>query len=277
MTAFSPPGKGNHQTNIRIDSQRLVSSFGRAYQRQFWNGLGFSYSRIRSDIYPKGQESDEPNLYTFLMMESWKFSKGLLLTVFMTGLISFLVLGFAYQQNRSSEILTGVIGGLTIILGMITAEWLRSCREQVEVTRIRSHELLSLMHQYLFNFEEFMQNPYSKEHTHHMEEVNRIYYALRFLTLTTRWPQPNAGKIRDAARILFTKLIALQSDAEENGHIWSLEKRMPLMFEVRQIAGLIWMRTAEEIVDFQSEINNYRESPKNDGLPFGWTKSVPNP
>ena len=210
-------------------------------------------------------------------MESWKFSKGLLLTAFITGLIWFLLLGFAYQQHRSSEILTGVIGGLTIILGMITAEWLRSCREQVEFTRSRIDEVISLFEQFLYNFEELMQNPYSKEQTHQIDEANRIHSALSDLIRTTRWPQPNAGKIRDATRILYAKLLALQSDAFENGHIWSLEKRMPLVIEVHQIHRLIWMRTAEEVDDFQSEINKYRESPKNDGFPFGWTKSIPNP
>lgn len=211
------------------------------------------------------------------MMEVWKFSKGLLITVFMTGLISFLVLGFAYQQDRSSEILTGVIGGLTIILGMITAEWLRSSREQVEVTRIRMHELMSLLQTFLYNFDEFMQNSFSKEQAHHIEEYNRINISLISLMNTTRWPQPNAGKIRDAARDLYTKLFALYSDAHENGHIWSLEKRMPLIFEANQISRLVWMRTEEEVVDFQVAIDKYRETPKNDGLPFRWTKSDPNP
>ena len=195
----------------------------------------------------------------------------------MTGLISFLVLGFAYQQDRSSEILTGVIGGLTIILGMITAEWLRSCREQVEFTRSSIHELLSLLQQYLYNFDEFMQDSFSKEHTHQIEEVGRIYYALNSLMRTTRWPQPNAGKIRDATRDLSAKLNALHSDAFENGHMWSLEKRMTLFSEVRQIARLIWMPTTEEVVDSQVETDKYRESPKNEGIPFAWTKRSPNP
>ena len=210
-------------------------------------------------------------------MESWKFSKGLLLTVFMTGLISFLVLGFAYQQHRSSEILTGVIGGLTIILGMIAAEWLRSSREQVEVTRIRIHELMSLLQTYLFNFDDFMQDSFSKEQAHHIEIYNRINISLISLIQTTRWPQPNAGKIRDAAGDLYTKLGALYSDAHENGHIWSLEKRMPLATEAVQISRLVWMRTAEDVVDFQVAMDKHRESPKNDGLPFRWTKRSPNP
>ena len=211
------------------------------------------------------------------MMESWKFSKGLLLTAFSTGLIWFLVLGFAYRQHRSSEILTGVIGGLTIILGMITAEWLRSCREQVEVTRRKHRELISVIDTFLYNFEEAMQNPYSKEQSHHFEEFNQIYSALESLIRTTRWPQPNAEKIRDAARILYAKLTALNRDAWENGHIWSLEKRLTLALEAFLIGRLIWMRTAEEVVDFEVEVDKHRESPKNDGLPFGLTKSVPKP
>ena len=211
------------------------------------------------------------------MKESWKFSKGLLLTAFITGLIWFLLFGFAYQQHRSSDILTGVIGGLTIILGLITAEWLRSCREQVEFTRSSIHELLSLLQQYLYNFDEFMQDSFSKEHTHQIEEVGRIYYALNSLMRTTHWPQPNARKIRDATRDLSAKLTALHSDAFENGHMWSLEKRMTLFSEVRQIARLIWMPTTEEVVDSQVETDKYRESPKNEGIPFAWTKSDPNP
>ena len=210
-------------------------------------------------------------------MESWKFSKGLLLTALITVLIWFLVLGFAYQQNRSSEILTGVIGGLTIILGMITAEWLRSCREQVEVTRIRHMEMLHVIDQFLYNFEEAAQNPYSKEQSHHIEEANRISSALSSLIQTTRWPQPNAGKIRDAALILSAKLTALGRDAWENGHIWNLEKRLTLAHEAFLIGRLIWMRTAEEVVDYEVEVDKFRESPKNDGLPFRWTKKSPNP
>lgn len=211
------------------------------------------------------------------MMELWKFSKGLLLTVFMMGLISFLVLGFAYQQDRSSEILTGVIGGLTIILGMITAEWLRSCREQVEFTRSRHRELVSVIDTYLYNFEEAAQDPYSKEQSHHLEELNQIISVLLSLIYTTRWPQPNAGKIRDAALSVFAKVDALTEDAWENGHIWSLEKRLTLGYEALMIGRLIWIRTAEDIVAYRVKVDKYRESPKNDGVPFGLTKRSPNP
>lgn len=71
------------------------------------------------------------------------------------------LLGFAYQRHRSSEILTGVIGGLTIILGMITAGWLRASREQIELTRSRFFELLTHLERYLYNFDEYMRDQYS--------------------------------------------------------------------------------------------------------------------
>ena len=203
--------------------------------------------------------------------------KGLLLTALITGLIWFLLLGFAYQQHRSSEILTGIIGGLTIILGMITAEWLRSCREQVEVTRIRFLELTSLLQKFLYNFDEFMRDPFSRENAHHIEDFNHIHSALNSLIRTTRWPQPNAGKIRAATRDLTAKLVALQIDAHENGHFWNLEKRMPLVLELSQIGRLIWARNPQEVVDFQVDVDKYRESSKNGGWPFGWTKNISSP
>ena len=210
-------------------------------------------------------------------MESWKFSKGLLLTALITGLVWSLLLGFAYQQHRASEILTGIIGGLTVILGMITAEWLRSCREQVEVTRIRYYELTSHLQPYLYHFDEFMQDPFSSEHAQRFDEFSRIFSALYSLIRVTRWPQPNAAKIREAARELTAKLSALQIDAHENGHMWNVEKRMPLVFELSEIGKLIWGRTPEEVDDFQVHVEKYRESPKNEGFPFGWSKSISNP
>lgn len=183
----------------------------------------------------------------------------------------FLLLGFAYQQHRSSEILTGVIGGLTIIFGMITAEWLRSSREQVELTRERYFELSSLLQNFLYNYHDFMQAPFSPEQSHQMENFNRIQITIGLIARTTRWPQPNAREIRERGLDLMAKLVALQSDAHENGHIWSLEKRMALFLELRQIAPLIWVRKPEEIDEFKKRSDNYRESPRNDAFPFGWS------
>ena len=208
------------------------------------------------------------------MIETWKFSKGILLTAFATAIVWFLLLGFAYQQHKSSEILTGVIGGLTVILGMITAEWLRSSREQVEVARQRFYELVSLLQKFLYKYDDFMQDPFSDEQAHRMEDFNRISSCLSLLVRTTRWPQPNAGKIREEALELMAKLSALQTDAHENGHIWKLEKRMELVFDQIKLRDLIWDRKTEDVADFKERTDKYRESPKNEGFPFGWTKKV---
>ena len=64
------------------------------------------------------------------MTSFWKFSKSTGLTLAITGIVGICVLVFAYHLHHYTEILSGVIGGLTIILGMVTAEWLRSSREE---------------------------------------------------------------------------------------------------------------------------------------------------
>lgn len=120
------------------------------------------------------------------MLEIWKFPKGIPLTALATATIWFLVLGFAYRQHRSSEILTGVIGGLTIILGKIRAAWLRSSREQVEVTRDRFFELMTHLERYLYNFDGFMQEPYSHEKSRHMEDFVLVFSSLSSMSRTTR-------------------------------------------------------------------------------------------
>ena len=211
------------------------------------------------------------------MIESWKFSKGLILTALITGLIWILLLGFAYKQNRSSEILTGVIGGLTIILGMLTAEWLRASREQVELARARLFELTSRLQDFLYNHPDFMHAPFSPEQSRQRENFERIQMTMNLIARTTRWPQPNAREIRDRSLDLLAKIVAMQTDAHENGHFWSLGKRMALFLEFREIAPLIWARKPEEIDEFKKRSDQYRESPQNAEFPFGWTNNTSNP
>ena len=209
-------------------------------------------------------------------METWRFSKGILLTAFATAAIWFLLLGFAYQQHRSSEILTGVIGGLTVILGMLTAEWLRASREQVELTRSRLFELTSRLQDFLYNYPDFMQAPFSSEQNRQRENFDRIQVTMGLIARTTRWPQPNASEIRAQGLDLMAKMAAMQMDAHENGHIWSVDKRMALFLEMRQIAPLIWARGPEEIDEFKKRVGQYRESPQSESFPFGWSKRASN-
>lgn len=210
------------------------------------------------------------------MIETWKFSKGILLTALATGIIWVAVVGFAYQKNRSSEILTGVIGGLTIILGMITAEWLRASREQVELTRTRQLELITYLDRYLYNFEDYMRDPLSHEQSRHAEDFIHVFSALALLARTTRWPQPNAKKIREVAVELHAKVQALHTDAFENGYIWSLDERMVVINDYNQFGPLIWARKAQADGDYMGRVDKYRKTQPNEGIPFAWIKKPSN-
>ena len=206
------------------------------------------------------------------MLETRKFSKGILLTCLITSIIWFLVLTYAWSQHRSSEILTGVIGGLTVILGMLTAEWLRTAREQVDLTRMRFEELMTHLEKVLYNFDDFVQDQFSEVGSRHWNDYNHVISSLIRLSRTTRWPQPNAIDIREAARDLLARMRALAMDAEENDHIWNLEERLELHLESRKLAGLIWAHEAEERDDFESLINKYRKTAPSVGIPVTWLK-----
>ena len=206
----------------------------------------------------------------------WKFSKGILLTVLVTAMLSFLILGYAYRQQRSSEILTGVIAGLTIILGMLTAEWLRTSRQQVELTRMRSVDLLTHLDRYLYNFEDYMQDPLSHEQSHHAEDFVHVFISLGGLARTTRWPQPNAKKIRKLALELHAKVGALQTDAFENGYIWSLDERLEVANDFVPFWRLIWARNLQANLEIKARVDKYRKTQSNEGIPFAWKKKTLN-
>lgn len=197
----------------------------------------------------------------------WKFSKGLLLSWLGTSIISFLVLGYAWSQHRSSEILTGVIGGLTVILGMLTAEWLRTAREQVELSRMRLLELMSHLNKVLHNFEDYFRDPYSEVGSRHMNDYNHVIASLRRLSRTTGWPQPNAIEIRSTSRDLLARMNALLRDAEENRYVWNLEERLEISVASKELIRLIWAQEKEERDDFESLVDTYRKTDPTTGNP----------
>ena len=200
------------------------------------------------------------SLYASLMMESWKFSKGFLLSWLGTSTISFLVLGYAWSQHRSSEILTGVIGGLTVILGMLTAEWLRTAREQVELSRMRLLELMSHLDKVLHNFEDYFKDPYSEVGSRHLNDYNHVIASLVRLSRTTGWPQPNAIEIRSASRDLLARMNALVKGAAENRYVWNLEERLEIASASKELIRLIWAHDKDERDDFESLVNTYRKT-----------------
>ena len=149
---------------------------------------------------------------------------------------------------------------------------LRSAREQVEMTRSRFYEMVTHIERFLYNFEEYMQDQFSHEQSRHMEDFIHVASPMNLLAQTTQWPQPNAKKIRVVALEVSAKLEALQSDADENGYIWTLEERMTIASDLFQLYPLIWNHKLEEIDVSRQRIVKYRKTPRNEGLRVAWKK-----
>ena len=210
------------------------------------------------------------------MNASWKFAKGTYLTLFVIGVTGIAVLLFAYHQKRYSEILTGIIGGTTIILGMVTAEWLRDSREQVERTKKQFDIILSNFKQVLYNAEFLLDEPYSEKYSVEYARLINIRTALFTLSSATKWPQPNARKIREVAGELEVQIFALYSDAVDSGYLWSVEKRYQLISESEKILGLILgVKNLEtSYAHFIKLTEKYRETPINSGFSHAWIKKL---
>ena len=210
------------------------------------------------------------------MFESWKFSKGSYLVIILTAGTGTLILGIAYRLRNFSEILSGVIGGLTIILGMLTAEWLRSSRQQIEETRASFMNLTLDLKRFLYSFDEFAVDQFSPQNYIFWEQYERCQVALLWLARSTRWPQPNAKKIRNLAQGLFIQFEAINADATENDYVWTMEERYELLAVLFQIRPLIWARTRDHGDEIRTRFETNRKTPRNDGLPLAWKRKSTN-
>ena len=208
------------------------------------------------------------------MTNIWKFSKSTSLTLAITGLAGILVLIFAYHLHHYTEILSGVIGGLTIILGMVIAEWLRSTREQAETTLARLENLASNFQLVLFNAHYMLEEPLSYENKDKYLASRTVAGELYFFELFYRWPQTHAREVRKLANELGAKLFAMVRDAAENEHLWSTEKRYQLNEEFGQLFSLL---AGEEKKKVDADMRNYlqyRETEVRPGMTVSWRRQA---
>jgi hypothetical protein len=116
-------------------------------------------------------------------------------------------------------LLSGVVSGLTILLGVITADWLKRLRDRTEYTRRVVLDItmgIRICTDYLAGhlLETFH---FSNESRMSLDERNffETYYSLakdmRELSESPRWPQRNARRIRETAVALRVCLIANQN------------------------------------------------------------------
>ena len=210
------------------------------------------------------------------MFDSWKYSKGSYLVIIFTASIGTLILGIAYHLRNFSEILSGVIGGLTIILGMLTAEWLRSSRQQIEETRTSYKNLVLNLERLLYSFDEFAADQYSPDNYIYWDQWESCSVALSWLRSSARWPQPNAKRIRFVAEDLSLRFDAMNCDAQENDYVWTMEERFELLAVLSQFRPLIWPRTLDQGNEIRTRFEAYRKTPPNDGLPLAWKRKSSN-
>jgi hypothetical protein len=206
------------------------------------------------------------------MSDSWKYSKGNYITILITTGLGLFVFDLAYHNHRYSEILSGVIGGITIILGMLTSEWLRSTRERVREARELIYKFLSNLEPFLYNLEDFSRSPLAHGQTTEWNLFVQVRGPLVFLAGDTRWPQPRASKIRALSSDLDARIIAMYRDAFENGYIWNVQERLELNSKCWELHHEVWGRKNHEIQEIVNLTNSYRKSPLNDISPRGWER-----
>lgn len=208
------------------------------------------------------------------MIDSWRYSKSTYLAAFFTLVGGLLIFGLALHSHRYSEVLGGVIGGITIIFGMITAEWLRSSREIVETTQNRYEELLNVFEPLLFNFELFSKSPFSESQKTNLKNFVSSGSLIRKLSRSTRWPQPNARQIRQEFWEFGIKWGALIGDAFENDYVWSVEDRWELVDELEKYGPMIWGVKEAEALSRRSKMSHIRRTPQSERLPAWWTRGL---
>ena len=208
------------------------------------------------------------------MNDFWKSSKSTALTLALTGLAGVSVLAFAYHLRHYTEILSGVIGGLTIILGMVTAEWLRSAREDAEANVSRLHTLQLNFYSLVLHHDFSLEDSLSPRVQQKIEKFWEVQYQLHLLAVKTRWPQPNAKRIRLQSLLLEAKLVAMFRDAFENDHLWSAEKRHKLQEEFLELWYLI-LPGGKKVEDlFNETYLMSRETEVREGMSMVWLKQT---
>jgi hypothetical protein len=120
---------------------------------------------------------------------------------------------------KADILLSGLVSGVTILLGVITADWLKRLRDRTEYTRrvvlditmgIRictdylAGHLLETFH---FSNESRM----SPDERDFFETYYSLAKELRELSESPRWPQRNARRIQETANALRVCLIANQN------------------------------------------------------------------
>jgi hypothetical protein len=108
---------------------------------------------------------------------------------------------------KTDILLTGLVSGLTILLGVITADWLKRLRDRINYTRRITTDISHSVRKYIEylgsqlspRIEIGISFSRSQDENELIENFNFLLRELRDLSEIPRWPQRNARRIRQAA------------------------------------------------------------------------------
>ena len=123
---------------------------------------------------------------------------------------------------KTDILLTGLVSGLTILLGVITAEWLKRLRDRISYTRRIVFDISICKLIFVSYLEDNLIEPFSytssktsEELREFKESVHVLVKELRDLSEVPKWPQRNARRIRQAAYNFRICLLASLQHCEE--------------------------------------------------------------
>jgi hypothetical protein len=131
--------------------------------------------------------------------------------------LNFGIIGLLKGGDVKTDILlTGLVSGLTIILGVITADWLKRLRDRINYTRRITTELAYSLKKFIEYLGSHLMArtdvgigiQRSEGEIDLIETFNLLAIELRDLSEMPRWPQRNAARIRQAASSLRICLFA---------------------------------------------------------------------
>ena len=136
---------------------------------------------------------------------------------------------------KTDILLTGLVSGLTILLGVITAEWLKRLRDRISYTKRIVFDISICKSIFVSYLEDHLVDPFgytssktSEELREFRESVHVLVKELRDLSEVPKWPQRNARRIRQAAYNFRICLLANLQHCEELQVLLHLENKEEL-------------------------------------------------
>jgi hypothetical protein len=117
---------------------------------------------------------------------------------------------------KTDILLSGLVSGLTILLGVIVADWLKRLRDRIEASRRTASVILETVQNYvdylsghiLVSVGSALGVERSRDEKEFLDIFAFLTKELEALADLPRWPQPDAKKMRRLAHQLFICVVA---------------------------------------------------------------------